>query len=169
MRALTSSYFPLPILTFLLLVPGCTGGEPLPDEVMCADGPALVSGTIVRVDRPRSFSGPFEFNDQSMAKIELRSHEALGGDGISEVVAVQIVRPVSELPLSFCVAGDPAVVRNELDYTVSAVIKQYEGQATVGDLVTEYTHLVLPPAADVVIEVSGLEECGTPDSGGFCL
>jgi hypothetical protein len=57
-----------------------------------------------------------------------------------------------------------------LEYSTSIYISQHgdPGTPTVGDLINESLNVVVPPARDITLRVTGLEACDAPDAGGFC-
>lgn len=73
------------------------------------------------------------------------------------------------MPFSFCVTGTIPQSPGYYSFHISAEVRQDASGTDVGDLVSEELHSIQPPAEQVTIKVSGLEECGSEGSGGFCL
>ncbi len=131
----------------------------------------LVSGEIVHVQgEPHTYQGDFVFTEESHAVVTLFYSISAGGDAPVEAIAEMRIEDVSSFPIPYRIEGDPvAVFAEEGDYFLHAAVMTDAGdERYVGDLINEVYTPVYRPGTRVRIEVTGLERCGTPDSGGFC-
>jgi hypothetical protein len=139
----------------------------------CSSAHALVSGRVERdLEQTHQYAGEISLGRDSAAVIGLYSNPALGGDGPSTLVAEQRIAPVPPLPFDYCITGTPpADAEPSVEYYASVNITQHRDSTEnqVGDLITETTNVVTPPATNVVLLVTGLESCKAPDAGGFCV
>lgn len=158
----------------LLLLPACGGGTTSKHDVepsnQCQGGDVLVSGTVTRDLGPAfQYVGPTVLGTDSSARITLSSNPSFGGDGASKLVAVKTLQPAPALPFEYCLTGALADVSDTtVEYAVDVEVRQHEGQS-VGDLIMENLEVVEPPAANVELRVTGVEDCTSPEAGGFCV
>lgn len=161
------------VALLLIVASGCSGRLSDGEEqgaLTCGNGNLQVSGRVERdTVSDHQFTGETRLGDDSLAVVSLYSNPALGGDGPSTLIAEQRLAPAPELPFDFCLDGQKAPnAEPHVQYYVSASIQQHAQSSSVGDLVDETLTIVDPPAAGVVLQVVGLEDCMSADAGGFC-
>lgn len=136
------------------------------------DPGVLVQGNVVHVQgEPFTYPGDFNFTKDSHAVVKLYYSISALGDGPVELIAETRLENISSFPLSYRIEGDSKTVfARPGDYFLQVEVFSGAGdEAAIGDLINEFYTPVPSPGANVEVEVTGLEACGTPDSGGFCL
>ncbi len=132
----------------------------------------LVQGNIVYV-QGEPFTNPeaFKFTEDSHAVVQLHYSASALGDGPVELVAEIRVENITGFPLAYRIKGDPELVfARQGDYFLQVKVFSGAGnEAAVGDLTNEVYTPVPAPGANVEVKLTGLEACGSPNSGGFCL
>ncbi|MBT6690710.1 hypothetical protein HOB10_00035 [Candidatus Parcubacteria bacterium] len=91
-------------------------------------------------------------------------------DGLSETVLSKDFTNIDQLPLLFQIKGNLGeVFENERGYYLSVKVFNHSGdEVAVGDLISEFSNPISMEDRSLEIKVSGLEECGSENSGGFC-
>lgn len=149
------------------LLAACGGSpEPVPNE---PENPRLlVSGEVVRVDTEFSFSGEANFREGAHAVVTLCYLP--GADATCEPVATQRIENVKAFPLPFLLEDDAETAFSRPgDYLVDAtVFMGTSDELYIGDFYDEIYDDIEGSTTDFRIRVSGLERCGTPESGGAC-
>ncbi|CAA9568830.1 MAG: hypothetical protein AVDCRST_MAG86-1464 [uncultured Truepera sp.] len=130
----------------------------------------LVSGDIVRLQEPRSYQGEANFREGAYAVVELCY--MTGVEGSCEELATQRIDRVEAFPISYRLEGDPKrVFSRSLEgyYLLSAVVYMDAGDRLyVGDFINDIWEEVDGPTIRRRLRVTGLELCGTLESGGAC-
>ena len=128
----------------------------------------LVSGEVVRVDREFSYKGEANFQEGAHAVVTLCYVRF--ADAPCESLVEQRIENVRTFPIPFLLEGDPTTFfSGPGDYVVSARV--YMGpsdEVYIGDFLDNIYNDIEGPTPDFSIRVSGLERCGTPESGGAC-
>ena len=95
---------------------------------------------------------------------------AEGFDGPGEILATQRIEGIDAFPISFRLEGDPKATFNRRGYYLVAatVYMGASDELYIGDFSNNIWNEIDGPTSDMKIRVSGLERCGTPDSGGGC-
>ncbi len=130
----------------------------------------LVSGDIVRLQEPRSYQGEANFREGAYAVVELCYMSSM--DSLCEELATQTIEGVEAFPIPYRLEGDPKRVfsrPSEGHYLLSAVVYMDAGDRLyVGDFISDIWEEVDGPTMRRRLRVTGLELCGTPESGGAC-
>lgn len=136
----------------------------------------LVSGTVTRLrDVPYTYDGDFIFTEDSHAIVQLWYVTQYGGEFPAEMLAETTIENITSLPISFKLEGDAKTTFERLgDYYLNVGVFSGDGGATgemfaVGDLVNEAYTPVPKAGAEVAVEVTGIESCSSPETGGFCV
>lgn len=137
----------------------------------CGSGDYLISGTLVRdIGGERQYDGPLELSADSAVVVTLNgSYGDVRGDAPAELVTSQIITPVPDFPISYCLAGDAAKVMGYHQLFITAEVRQHADTYTVGDLMEEIFHEVTIPKTAETLHMTGIENCSSPNSGGFCV
>lgn len=135
----------------------------------------LVQGSIIQLrGEPNTYDGEFVFTENSHAIVQLWYSPSYFGDGPKELLTETTIEPIADFPIPFRLEGDPEeVFEREGDYYLLVGVFSGDGGPTgetfaVGDLINEVYTSVEKPGADVRVEVTGLEACGS-DAGGACV
>lgn len=158
------------------------GPEPVTSEFVLIrqpDAPTpefLVSGTITRLSgAPYTYDGEFVFTEDSHAIVQLWYVTQYGGEFPAEMLTETTIENITSFPISFKLEGDAETTFERLgDYYLNVGVFSGDGGTTgetfeVGDLINEAYTPVPKAGAEVDVEVTGLESCSSPETGGFCL
>jgi len=77
---------------------------------------------------------------------------------------------ISGLPFKFDINNFEDIANDsDKEYSISVkVINGIEDKAHIGDLINEFQTIVSLSNSSVTVKVFGLEDCDTPNAGGFC-
>lgn len=128
----------------------------------------LVRGQVTREMNPYTYNEEIVIAPEAHAVIELRRYQ---GEDAATIPVTKIDVPFTGFPLSFQILGDVDAAFGTDDKLLLGVdVYNHAGtDLVVGDLVSEYSNDLEVPGLDVDILVGGLESCGAPNAGGFCL
>lgn len=142
--------------------------RPAPVEPGNNDPNLLVSGEVVQVETSHSYTGEPAFTEDAHAIVTLEYVE--GFDALGEVLAKQRIEDIDAFPISFRLEGDPKATFNRRGYYLVAatVYMGASDELYIGDFSDNIWNEVDGPTSEMKIRVSGLEQCGTPESGGGC-
>jgi len=161
---------PLSLVCFSLIACGGSSDNDTsitPQPAALCEGEVFASGTVSREFTPTTFNEPFIANEDSHVLIQLSTAFV---DGPTTTLVEQDT-PFIEIPFEFMICGDAmeieAMRQGDLFIAVE-VFNQAGINARVGDLVSESANVIEGPSSELEIIVSGLEDCDSPDAGGFC-
>lgn len=130
----------------------------------------LVSGRIIQdPDCDRCYQGEFVFTPDSHAVVTLSYAE--GADATSQIIARKKLVPITGFPIEFKIEGDSEAAFSQSggEYSIHVEVHSEASEEMFeGDLMSEYYLQVLFPGQGITVPVSGLELCGSENSGGFC-
>lgn len=161
----TTSLLAAFVLTATALVTGCSSSG---TSIVAGAGSALATGTIDREKGGASFDDEVAIDPAAHVVVSLRRYR--GADAEAPLF-VEYDRPFVGFPIDFAIAGDAKDAfegRGEL--LVQATVYNHAGNAlAVGDLTNEERVSIAARGAHVTMAVRGLERCGAPNGGGFCV
>jgi hypothetical protein len=137
----------------------------------CGAGEVLVQGSLTRdLSSVYSYNGLLSVGPDSSVRVTLAgSHDDVRGDGPAEIITEQLISPVPDFPIAFCLTGSLATTATYNQLILTAEMRQHSAFRTVGDPIVENLYLVTAPSQNQNIQVFGLESCSDPSAGGFCL
>ena len=164
MRPHVSKYW---LVVGLALLASCSV-RPAPAEPGVDDPNLLVSGEVVRVNTPHSYTEEPAFTEDAHAVVTLEYIE--GFDALGEVLARQRIEDVDAFPISFRLKGNSEKTFNRRGYYLvdATVYMGASDELYIGDFSDNIWNEIDGPTSEMKIRVSGLERCGTPESGGGC-
>lgn len=151
----------------LTLLASCSV-RPAPAKPGVDNSNLLVSGEVVRINTPHSYTGEPAFTKAAHAVVTLGYAE--GFDGPGEILVTQRIKEIDAFPIAFRLEGDPKAVFNRRGYYLVAatVYMGTSDELYIGDFSDNIWNEIDGPTSEMKIRVSGLERCGTPESGGGC-
>lgn len=164
----TLSLFAL-VLPAVVALTGCssdtTGGG---TSVLAGSGQTIVAGSIEREKKPTAFNEEVAIAADAHVVIALRTYR--GADAEAPLF-VEVDRPFRGFPIDFSIAGDgQAAFANRAELLVEAIVYNHAGRdQAVGDMGNEERASVAREGEHLALRVSGLEQCGKPGAGGFCV
>ena len=84
-------------------------------------------------------------------------------------ISKQIISNFDSFPIDFELRGNRLEADKITHCDIGVDVRREPKKICIGDLTNEYYNVIDIPAKDVDVMVTGLEPCGTPQSGGFCL
>lgn len=135
----------------------------------------VLSGKIFHLEtKPYTYKGAFHFTSESYATVTLDYCENLSDDARCRVLDKQTIKGFKSFPIDFAVYSKGPEDCNDPGYLCSLSVEVHSRggpEMGEGDLIIEYaTDFQTPlPISGVKLEATGLEKCGEPDAGGFCL
>lgn len=129
-----------------------------------AEGMVTINGQIVHdKSNPHSYQEDFVFQPNTSVTIKLNTCQG-GEDGECYVALKKSFTGVTAFPIPFELQAPKGVYAMQVSVRAAGGKKEQ-----VGDLVNEYLIMVGKKNETVTVKASGLEACGSENSGGFCL
>lgn len=135
----------------------------------CTDEDVILSVTVERkTGGGYTYDDPVDFGEASIATFKIYGGHQYG-EFDTEYIIENVLSPVTDFPIFFCMTSPDTEVDPSLDHIISVELNQDPELSTVGDMINENHTSVNPPDDTVVVYVSGLESCESEDAGGFCI
>ncbi|HRI69832.1 MAG TPA: hypothetical protein PK156_36635 [Polyangium sp.] len=146
---------------------GESSGGPNSNSLATCSGDVFVSGTVTREITPTTWNEPFVPTADAHVVMQLEDYLL---DGPATVVAERDL-PFESLPFEFAICGDAQMIeamrKGQLTVDIS-VYNHADATIHIGDLLDEYANDIDGPTQGLSIKVSGVEDCNSPNAGGYC-